>query len=180
MKRYFSIVCVLILLSGCQLKNEQLEYSLQLAGDNRAELEKVLAYYGQNPADSLKHRAAVFLISNMAEHYSFANEMMEGYYNASDSVTKYYKDKSETEIKVALDSISQYFPHVTSTSDLKKVKADYLIANIERAFSDWQQGDYARHINFDEFCEYLLPYKVTEINYWTIGAPVCRIRYTAI
>jgi hypothetical protein len=139
-----------------------LEQSLSLAGNNRTELEKALAHYSQNPADSLKYRAAVFLISNMAGHYSFANEMLEGYYNASDSVAKYYKDKSETEIKTALDSVSQHFPHVTSVSDLKKLTADYLIANIDRAFADWQQGDYARHINFDEFCEYLLPYKVTE------------------
>jgi hypothetical protein len=69
MKQY-SIFLLLIILYSCQLKNEQLEYSLQLAGDNRAELEKVLTHYSQNPADSLKYRAAVFLISNMAGHYS--------------------------------------------------------------------------------------------------------------
>jgi hypothetical protein len=143
-------------------KSGVLEQSLSLAGNNRAALEKVLARYRQNPADSLKYRAAAFLISNMAGHFSFANEMLEGYYNASDTITKYYKGKSEAEIKAALDAVSQRFPHVTSVSDLQKVKADYLIANIERAFTDWQHGGYAQHINFDEFCEYLLPYKVTE------------------
>jgi hypothetical protein len=139
-----------------------LEQSLLLAGDHRAALERVLARYSQNPADSLKHRAAVFLISNMAGHYSFANDMMEGYYNASDSVTKHYRSKSLSEMKAALDSISRHVPRVPSISDLQKVEADYLIANIERAFNDWQHGYFARQLSFDDFCEYLLPYKVAE------------------
>ena len=159
--KYIVYLVALMLFISCN-KSSLLEQSLSLAGDNRAALEKVLARYRQKPADSLKHRAAVFLISNMAGHFSFANDMMESYYNASDTVTKYYKGKSEAEVKVALDAVSQRFPHVTSVSDLQKVKADYLIANIERAFADWQDGDYAQHINFDEFCEYLLPYKIAE------------------
>jgi hypothetical protein len=31
-------------------------------------------------ADTLKYRAAVFLTGNMAGYFSFANDMMEGYY----------------------------------------------------------------------------------------------------
>lgn len=36
--------------------------ALQVAGDNRKELEKALYYYKKNPADSLKYKAACFLI----------------------------------------------------------------------------------------------------------------------
>jgi hypothetical protein len=39
-------------------KKTDIECALQLAGENRQELEKVLEYYGQNPADSLKLKAA--------------------------------------------------------------------------------------------------------------------------
>ena len=46
-----------------------LEYSLKLAGSNRPELEKVLAHFSASPADSLKYKAAVFLLSNMEDLY---------------------------------------------------------------------------------------------------------------
>jgi hypothetical protein len=40
------------------------------AGDNRSQLEKVLKHYSRNPSDSLKLRAAEFLIANMPGKYS--------------------------------------------------------------------------------------------------------------
>src|SRR5690606_38566189 len=43
-------------------------------------------------------------------------------------------------------------------SDLRTVTADFLIYNIEKAFESWS-GPYANHLSFDEFCEYLLPYR---------------------
>jgi hypothetical protein len=52
-------------------KRTDLECALQLAGENRQELEKVLGHYSQNPADSLKLKAAIFLIENMPGHYSY-------------------------------------------------------------------------------------------------------------
>lgn len=47
------------------------------AGKNRKELEKVLEYY-QN--DSLKLRAAQFLIENMPYHYSYQGEELKKYF----------------------------------------------------------------------------------------------------
>ena len=44
---------------------DYLEQSLQLAGDNRGELEKVLDHYKNNPQ---KLAAARFLIENMPAH----------------------------------------------------------------------------------------------------------------
>mgnify|MGYP001164469204 CR=1 FL=1 len=46
-----------------------LEIALQQAGENRVELEKVLSRYQIDPADSLKYRAACFLIENMPQCY---------------------------------------------------------------------------------------------------------------
>jgi hypothetical protein len=43
---------------------------LFMAGDNRPELEQVLKHYSQKPEDSLKLRAAEFLIVNMPGKYS--------------------------------------------------------------------------------------------------------------
>ncbi|MDR1372931.1 MAG: hypothetical protein LBJ17_07455 [Dysgonamonadaceae bacterium] len=48
--------------------------------------------------------------------------------------------------------------------DLQVIKTDCLIDNIDRAFDLWQNGEFATHLTFDDFCEYLLPYKVCEVH----------------
>ena len=51
---------------GCSNKtNSPLEEVLELAGSNRSELKQVITHYKANLADSLKLKAAEFLILNM-------------------------------------------------------------------------------------------------------------------
>ena len=53
--------------------------------------------------------------------------------------------------------------------DIHIITADYLVKNIDSAFATWQNAPWARHVSFDDFCEYLLPYKVTEgqpLDHW--------------
>lgn len=52
---YCFLSCLLFLsFSGCSYKNSQLEEVFKLAGENRHELERVIAHYGKAPIDSLK------------------------------------------------------------------------------------------------------------------------------
>lgn len=53
----FSII-LLFTVTSCKKENYRLEYALDFAGDNRAELIKVLRHYSK---DSLKLEAAHFL-----------------------------------------------------------------------------------------------------------------------
>ena len=80
-KKYQSSILLtglLFLLVSCKSNNysHEVENVLTLAGNNRQELEKVLNHYSQIPDDSLKLRAAEFLIINMPGKYS-------EYYDAS-------------------------------------------------------------------------------------------------
>ncbi|MCG0163786.1 hypothetical protein [Phocaeicola vulgatus] len=61
---YFVFV---ILLSACTNGVSHLDIALQQAKHNKAELEKVLKHFKH---DSLKYRAACFLIENMPGKYS--------------------------------------------------------------------------------------------------------------
>ncbi|MFR3187668.1 MAG: hypothetical protein ACLTOV_06615 [Phocaeicola sp.] len=56
---------VLFLVSSCSPRNDRLEFALASAGTNKEELVKVLRHY---EGDSLKYRAACFLIENMPYH----------------------------------------------------------------------------------------------------------------
>ena len=54
--------------------NPGLERTFQRAGENRAELEKVLRHY---EGDGRKHRAALFLLERMADCYSYDNARID-------------------------------------------------------------------------------------------------------
>ena len=46
------------------------------------------------------------------------------------------------------------------TKGLCVITAEYLIDNIDRAFDNWQKRPWNRSLSFEDFCEYLLPYRV--------------------
>lgn len=152
------------LLSACRPSDSQLEGALRLAKENRPELEKVLQHY-QN--DSLKLEAAKFLIRHMPGHYSFADTAcIYRYYDAIDSALVSMQGKSVWEIKDSLEVITDKFTPLmdySKVADVEIMTADYLIQNIDTAFAQWEHGKWATHLNFDQFCEYLLPYKIDEL-----------------
>ena len=76
MKIFMFLFTVAWLAASCTAgkpDSSPLERALQAAGENRGELEKVLAHYAQDPTDSLKLKAARFLI----EHDAIINEYDE-------------------------------------------------------------------------------------------------------
>ena len=152
--RFFSLI--LLLSVSCRHNAPTLDQALQQAGENRAELEKVLDHYRQNPADSQKYRAAEYLIRYMPFHTSVGGAY-EAYYDIVDSLLSL---PDRTGVMKQIERVSDSLkPQVYTQRDIQVVSADYLIRNIEAAFEDWKHTGWAGHLNFDQFCEYLLPYK---------------------
>lgn len=141
---------------SCNRANDRdLDKALELAGANRSELEAVLEHYRD---DSLKLEAARFLIRNMPYHFS-----MEEYYLSPDG-QKYRPDislfKDEKEVRNHCDSLIRhgYRPVQLKLPDIATLDHQYLINNIELAFTVWQKP-WARDIPFRDFCRYVLPYR---------------------
>lgn len=163
MKQYpilFSFLCIMpMLLIGCRYDNSVCR-SLQKAGENRSELEMVLHHFKKNKSDSLKYKAACYLIRHMPLHYSYGGSY-EGYCDAVDSILSLKYDLQRTSFLI--DSCSKRHQRtITFQPDIEHLKADYLIRNIDSAYSQWQYGHWAQHLTFDDFCEYLLPYKLMD------------------
>ncbi len=59
-----------------------LETSLEQAGKNRTELEEVLTHFSRLPEDSLKYKAARFLIENMPGHTALANPKVAAHFDS--------------------------------------------------------------------------------------------------
>lgn len=159
----FLLIGLLIVISLSLNKSESyLDDALILAGDNRVELEAVLKHYQQNKKDSLKYKAACFLITNMPYHYSYTSERLQKYYKTIDSINI---KNNNVDICLSLyDSLKSELgnpnENLVRIEDVKIIKADYLINSIDHAFRQWEKGYWATHLSFDEFCEYLLPYRV--------------------
>ena len=159
---YFMFLCMCC---ACRYGDTAVEEALMLAGKNRGELEAVLEYYRE---DSLKTKAAEFLIGNMPGHYSFADTVsVNRYYDAVDAVLDSLSGRPMEEVKGTLERLPFRMDGIDygKVEDVETVTADYLIRHIDTAFVRWKHGAWARHLDFDEFCEYLLPYKMEEFQY---------------
>lgn len=79
--RLFIYICILLNLFSCSsYEKERLEAALVFADDNRPELEKVLTYY---EGDSLKLKAAVYLIENMPLYYTYKGKDLDSLHVAA-------------------------------------------------------------------------------------------------
>lgn len=158
-KKDMLIIFVLFLFSCKNEDTKPLEKALTLAGKNKIELENVLQYFR---TDSLKLKAAEFLIINMAYHHSYRDTLLvKAFYNEIDSVLLNDNYNNIEQSILALEK--KYKIHELATvPDLQIVSSNYLISNINQAFEVWQDGEWSKHINFNQFCEYILPYKIEE------------------
>ena len=134
-----------------------LDRVLEQAGPHRAELESVLTHYQNEP---LKRKAAEFLIVNMPGKYTLDGPFLTHYYEALDSIQALPYIYSE-DMRTFYDSIYEFpqWKTLVKRYDLQTIKADYLIAHIDAAFEAWQ-SPWAKDLSFEEFCEYLLPYRM--------------------
>lgn len=144
-----------------------LETALRQAGKNRSELEKVLLHYQVNPADSLKYRAACFLIENMPFYTYYVGEQLEKY----KSYYVWLNDRQgKTPAQIA-DSVKKVYGPIgklETKCDITEVDSAYLCNNIEWAFKVWKEQPWGKNISFGAFCEFLLPYRIGDepLTHW--------------
>lgn len=141
-----------LLFSGCVTKVDRLEYALEFAGENRRELEQVLEYYR---GDSLKYRAACFLIENMPHWYAYDGWQLD----TLEVLMR--KDREGSLSKGEKVRWSNFNYHtLDKVYDSKVIKSEYLIENINLAFQEWQKRPWNKSLSFDDFCDLILPYRI--------------------
>ena len=143
---------------SCQYSAE-IERALQLSNNNRQELEKVLSYYSQHKVDSLKLKAACFLIENMPYHSYYESKQMDNYSHIYEALIK------KQDVFFVLDSFQTKYGSferrdLTRKYDILELKSDYIIQNIDWAFKVWNEQPWGKSVSFDDFCNYILPYRV--------------------
>lgn len=143
---------------SCHPRNELLETALKLAGNNRPELEQVLYHYSQHPADSLKLKAAEFLIENMPGHYTLEGNLINEYRSKinADTLGSYFTKKA---LDISLSQTDWIRKVSHQEEDVKTIKADFLIRHIDLSFGLLYKYTWLEDLPFELFLEYLLPYR---------------------
>ena len=144
-----------------------LEVALQSADNNRKELEKVLCHYQKNPADSLKYKAACFLIENMPFYTYSYGEQLENY-KSYYAWLKVRKGKTAQQVADSVKKVFGPMKEPQKKRDIMEIDSAYLCHNIDWAFKVWQEQPWGKNISFEIFCEYLLPYRIGDepLAYW--------------
>ena len=149
---------------GCN-KNSPIADVLDSAGSNRSELETVLDHYKTEDANPQKLRAAEFLIQNMPAHYSYAGSEIYEYYEYAAKILANKSLSPEQQRDSLLSITDQKYRDLPNRTvpDAQIIKADYLIRNIDTSYDRWVNCDWASQVTFDEYLEWILPYKATEL-----------------
>lgn len=133
--------------------------TLEAAGDNRPELEKVLTHY---EGDSLKLEAVYFLLSNMEGHGYVTYSLLDSSGNEIDLDVLGYPDFDSLMV-VCRNLEEQHgeldFEKNEKIEDIQTITADFLIEQIDYAFKAWREKPWAKELTFDQFCHYVLPYR---------------------
>lgn len=157
------------LIISCNNRDKKLESALEQAGENKGELLKVIERYKKNPADSLKLKAAHYLIKNMPGHFSYDTSYLYVYRPVIDKISLLRaKEDSNEDIKKQvnplMDSLIRINPlsnvYSKAENDLTSIKSELLINSIEQAFEFYNHNPFKDSILFDDFLEYVLPYRV--------------------
>ena len=146
-------------------ENKYYHYALKIAGDNRLELKKVIKHYRTSDPDIEKKTAAKYIISNMPFHYSYRDtSSINSYYRKALSILGTGPSPDWQRDTLRQISDTQYSGITKDVVwDIKTITADYLIYNIDHAFKQWRCNPWSRHLSFEEFRDWVLPYKVVEL-----------------
>lgn len=146
------------LITSCTQKVNILENALISANENRDELEKVLNHFNQSPSDSLKYKAACFLIENMELHGNMLYKILDSGNKKVEFNPMNYpnreKAKQAKDSVIFMNNLKEGF-----FSDLHSLQADFIIKNIEEAFYSWENSPWYESINFSLFSSAILPYR---------------------
>lgn len=126
MSRLFTLLFLIAVAVCCGRYDPAVNDALRYAGDNRGELEKVIRHYSTQPEDSLKLKAALFLIRNMPYHVSYRAEPYYAYCDALDSL--FTSGTEGDELREKTNAIADRFrSRLRLEYDIRVITADYLI-----------------------------------------------------
>lgn len=156
----------LLIAYSCSNLPSRVKENMKLAGTNKSELEKVIEHYRH---DEEKLLAAYFLIENMNDLHS-RNGNYSAYHSIYDTVRNLYSEglRKKALYKNADNTLTKLEEKhgpiaaqpTEAVQDIENITSELLINTIDLAFQAWKKNPWCKEVSFENFCEYVLPYRV--------------------
>lgn len=182
MKKQSVLFLLFLLLPACMAASvpPEVKEALKIAGANRSSLERVLQRYRNEPE---KYRAACFLIAHMPLHRQQArvcriDTLAEEFRRQADSIYSHFITGLSDEVRNRPDTVralrkleAAFREKVQATEfgepevevkrlpDITTLDSAFLVSQIEHAFALRAQSPLVARLEFDDFCEMVLPYR---------------------
>ena len=117
-------------------------------------LRKSVVEHYQADSNTLKLKAAIFLLDNLKDRYAIEGERYEKY---AGTIKKYCQNPDT--LHARLLSIRDGHYKKEPVKDIDVLTPEYLIENIDQAFTSWGKAGWKDQVSFNDFCEYILPYR---------------------
>ena len=115
--------------------------------------KSVLEHY-QADSNPLKLKAATFLLDNLSDRYTITGER---YVKYAKTIKKYGQNPDTLYARLLSDRNKYDKEEIVKDTDV--LTPEYLIENIDRSFAAWEKAKWKDQISFENFCEYILPYR---------------------
>jgi len=159
---FFSI-CILLILLSCTVTHysDSISQTLKDAGENKKEIKKAISYF-QAKEDSLQLDALNFILENLKNHCYVEFALYDS--NKVEIPFNILDYKNYDEMILALDSLEEKngelnWKRKKKLEDIETITTEFIIENIELAFKAWQEKPWAKDFSYNEFREYILPYR---------------------
>ena len=161
----------------------EVQKALEKAGKNKASLERVLNKY-KIKNEKEKYLAACYLIKNMQWHKQYASvpvydknldkatiksdsiyySLVNGCSNEEQNSNEFKKTlkKKIDELHEQIKNYTYELPKIDYSyiNDIEALNGDFIENQIEHAFKLRKEVKRVKSLSFDDFCEYILPYRV--------------------
>jgi hypothetical protein len=159
-----------IILSSCNYYPEEVKRSLStMSAENKLKFEQVFEHFGSSN-DSLKLKAAYFLVENMEGLGYYEGKQKRDYNVIFDILASKPADYKENlpwysnGVSLIFDSLERIFGPINLHNlhyvrDVDVFTSEAMIKYIDDAFSSWNNPWSIKYVSFHDFCNYVLPYR---------------------
>lgn len=151
----FSVFLLFIPLCFLSCEDRGVKRALEQAGNNKDEIRDILHHF-EDADDPYMLPAAKYLIRNMPRHFTSCSRAIDSF---TDSVRKSGHYPSRRELNRWWKEAQKQPVQISRLSDLKRIKAAPFISYIERSVIAWEQSPWRHDVNFETFCQGILPYR---------------------
>ncbi|MCC8173933.1 MAG: hypothetical protein LIO65_06025 [Odoribacter sp.] len=130
--------------------------------------EKIISISSQIPDIFHKIDSVLFCVSNGLSINELTSTEARKVFTWKERITKNYLKSTEIEETKKEEGLFL---------DLEEITAPFLINHIENAFMVKEKSLFAKHLSFDDFCEYILPYRSTSLPFYYNGDDLNKILF---